>query len=110
MVKPRVYADFHNADPQGRLRLNCVGTMEDLSRQHIELHDGLLLTLYADDLDDKGQLDELLADGVVGHSEDECCWVATIDWSALRHASDDRRASANGSPNPSAAPIAQQQK
>jgi len=86
----KVYADFHNADAHGRLRLNCVGTLEDLSRQRIELHEGLLLTLYADDLDDKGRLDELLADGVVGYSEDEHGWVATIDWSAIRHASDDR--------------------
>ena len=30
MVKPKVYADFHNADANGRLRLNCVGTVEDL--------------------------------------------------------------------------------
>ena len=28
MNKPRVFADFHNADPQGRLRLNCMGTVE----------------------------------------------------------------------------------
>ena len=40
MVKPRIYADFHNADPKGRLRLNCIGTMEDLSRQQVELPRG----------------------------------------------------------------------
>ncbi|WP_277883249.1 hypothetical protein [Nostoc sp. FACHB-190] len=32
MDKPRVFADFHNADSQGRLRLNCTGTIEDLAR------------------------------------------------------------------------------
>ena len=58
MAMQKVYADFHNADPQGRLRLNCVGTLEDLAQQHIELREGLPLTLYSDDLDDKGQLDE----------------------------------------------------
>lgn len=31
------HADFHNADVQGRLRLNCIGTVEDLARQNIEL-------------------------------------------------------------------------
>lgn len=51
MATPLVYADFHNADAQGRLRLNCVGTLEDLAQQKIELRDGLLLTLYADDVD-----------------------------------------------------------
>ncbi|HKI33799.1 MAG TPA: hypothetical protein VKA46_18245 [Gemmataceae bacterium] len=88
MVKPRIYADFHNADSQGRIRLNCIGTIEDLAQQQVPLREGLVLTLYADDLDDKGQLDELLADGVVSFSEAEHCWVAAIDWGAIRHASD----------------------
>ena len=56
---------------------------------------GLLLTLYADDLDDKGVLDELLVDGVVSFSEEEHCWVAAIDWAAIHHASDARVSSAS---------------
>ncbi len=99
MVRPRIYADFHNADAQGRIRLNCIGTIEDLARQHVTLCDGLVVTLHADDLDDNNQLDELLADGVVSFSEQEHCWVAAIDWTAIRHASDAEiaRASASGS-------------
>jgi hypothetical protein len=89
MCKPRVYADFHNADAKGRLRLTCVGTIEDLARQGITLHEGLRLSLYSDDLDVNGQLDELLAEGVVSFSEDEHCWVATIDWSAIHHSSEE---------------------
>jgi len=95
MVKPKIYADFHNADSQARLRLNCVGTTEDLARLQVELREGLLLTLYADDLDDNGDLDELLVDGVVSFSEEEHCWVAAIDWSAIHHASDVREPIAN---------------
>jgi hypothetical protein len=97
MVEPRVYADFHNADTKGRVRLNCNGTLEDLSKQQIELREGLVLTLYSDDLDDKGQLDELLVDGVVSFSADEHCWVAAIDWPAIRHISDGAGLRANGS-------------
>jgi hypothetical protein len=88
MVKPKVYADFHNADSQGRLRLNCAGTLEDLARQHINLREGLSLTLYADDLDGRGQPAELLADGTVSFSAEEQCWVAAIDWGAIRHVSE----------------------
>jgi hypothetical protein len=101
MAKPKIYADFHNADPQGRIRLNCVGTTEDLAQQQVELREGLVLTLYADDLDDKGQLDELLVDGVVSFSEDEHCWVAAIDWNAIHHASEERDSHANGDNNSS---------
>jgi hypothetical protein len=88
MAKPHIYADFHNADSQGRLRLNSVGTIEDLARQQIELREGLRLTFYSDDLDVEGALDKLLVDGVVSFSEQEDCWVATIDWSEIRHSSD----------------------
>lgn len=87
MANPMIYADFHNADSKGRLRLNCIGTVEDLAKHHLELGDGLHLNLYSDDLDDKGQLDELVVEGVVSFSQEEHCWVATIDWAAIRNAS-----------------------
>src|SRR5438105_5355306 len=98
MVKPRIYADFHNADFLGRLRLTCVGTLEDLSQQQVELREGLGLTLYSDDLDDRGELDELLVEGIVSFSAEEHCWVAVIDWTAIRHASAGEAPQPNGNP------------
>lgn len=85
MAKPKIYADFHNADTKGRLRLNCIGTVEDLSRQQVELREGLLVSLYSDDVNAQGQLDELLVDGVAAYSTEERCWVAVIDWAAIHH-------------------------
>jgi hypothetical protein len=75
MSKPRIFADFHNADPQGRLRLNCVGTVEDLAHQKISLREGQSLVLYSEDLE---------VDGAVQYSEEENLWVAVIDWDAIR--------------------------
>ncbi len=89
MSSPRVYADFHNADAQGRLRLNCVGTTQDLVRERIVLREGLSLTLYADDEDENGQPDDLQVTGVVEYSAEEGCWVAKIDWAAIHHASEE---------------------
>jgi hypothetical protein len=89
MVPARVYADFQNLDDFNRLRLTCAGTREDLKRQCIELRDGLRLTLSMDDADEAGRPDELRADGIVQFNSDEHCRVAAIDWSALRHASEE---------------------
>jgi hypothetical protein len=89
MQQPKIYADFNNADPAGRIRLNCVGTQQDLSRHKIVLEEGLSITLYADDVDESGNVDELRATGIVQHSSDEQIWVAVIDWSAIHHASDE---------------------
>jgi hypothetical protein len=75
MSYPKIYADFHNADVHGRLRLNCVGTIEDWNRLHIELRDGQPLRLHSEDLE---------VDGVVQYSDEEHLWVALIDWKAVR--------------------------
>jgi hypothetical protein len=72
---PRVFVDFHNADAQGRLRLNCIGTIEDLSAQKIELKTGQHLTLYSEDLE---------VDGIVEYSQLEHLWTAVIDWDEIR--------------------------
>jgi hypothetical protein len=91
MIIPRVYADFHNLDDENRLRLTCAGTRRDLARHGIELQEGTRLTLYTDDEDDDGQPDELLAEGLVHFNHAEGIWVAAIDWSAIRHASDKKK-------------------
>lgn len=75
MSHPRIFADFHNADSQGRLRLNCVGTIEDLARQNVKLLNGQLLILYSEELE---------VEGVVQYSEEENLWVAVIDWNQIR--------------------------
>jgi hypothetical protein len=79
MNTPRIFADFHNADNQGRIRLNCIGTVEDLARQNIELQDGKLLTLYSEDLE---------VEGVVQYSTEEYLWVAAINWNAIKQMDD----------------------
>ena len=76
----RVYADFQNADEKGRLRLNCVGTMKDLSRQKIELKDDLELTIYSEDLEVAGRVE---------YSTEENLWVAIIDWGAIEEVHSD---------------------
>ena len=89
MSLPRVYADFHNLDDENRIRLTCAGTVADLARQGLELHEGLALTFSMDDADDQGRTDELLVDGVVHYDRTEGCWVALADWESVRHASDE---------------------
>jgi hypothetical protein len=75
MAKPRIYADFQNADILGRVRLNCVGTIEDLARQGIKLHEGLQVIVHDDELE---------ADGEAQYSLEERVWGVKIDWQAIR--------------------------
>ncbi len=75
MSNHRTFADFQNADLQGRLRLSCIGTIEDLSRYGTKLIDGGKLSIYSEELE---------ADAVVEYSDEEKIWVATIDWDKIR--------------------------
>ena len=75
----RVFADFNNADEQDCLRLNCIGTIDDLASQNIELKDGQSLTFYSEDLE---------VDGIVKYSEEENIWVAIIDWNNIKEKAD----------------------
>lgn len=75
-MAPRIFADFNNADPLGRVRLSTVGSLESLARSGLKLVDGLAIRVHDDD--------ELEADGVASFSTEEQIWVATIDWNAIR--------------------------
>ncbi len=70
-----IYADFHNADELGLVRLNTAGTAEDIAILGIELTDGLSL-LISDG--------EVEAEGIVRWSDEEHIWVVEIDWDRVR--------------------------
>jgi hypothetical protein len=75
MKKPFIYADFNNADPQGRLRLNVHGTLEDLTRQGIRLEESMPIVVHDEELE---------ADARAQFSTEEQIWVAVIDWNQVR--------------------------
>jgi hypothetical protein len=72
---PRVFVDFNNSDRQGRVRLNCVGTVEDLNRLGIVLQEGTELLLCCHELETEGS---------VTYSTEEGLWVAGVDWKKIR--------------------------
>lgn len=88
-MEPLLYADFQNLDPDGRIRLNTAGTLEDLARLRLTLTDGLSVTLYTDDDDsDAG----LLIPATIEFNTSEAIWSAVVDWSQLIRAGHDATA------------------
>ena len=75
MTPVTLYADFNNADPEGRVRLNAAGTLRDLARQGVQLREGLAVVVHDE---------ELAADGEAEFSAGEGVWAARIDWSLVR--------------------------
>ncbi len=82
-----VHVDFNNADPDGFIRLNTVGCIEDLSRMGITLLDGLLLPVTDGEVAVNGTVHAPSAEGV---------WRLLVDWDEVfaahaRNASEERR-------------------
>jgi hypothetical protein len=73
--KPRISVDFQNSDRLGRVRLNTVGTLRDLSTLGIVLREGLEINLYCMELE---------GEGTVTYSSEENLWVATVNWNGVR--------------------------
>ncbi len=67
-MKPRLLADWQNADTEGRIRLNMYGNVERIDRLGDAMASGLEVVL------DDG--DEFEADGVIEWSATERIWVA----------------------------------
>jgi hypothetical protein len=84
----RIYADLNKGDSLGRIKLTCLGTTEDLEKHAIQLSEGMSLTFYMDDANDNGVPDDLIVDGVVSFDSAAGHWVATMDWSTLKHVSE----------------------
>lgn len=70
---PVIRVDFQNSDKGGNVRLNTVGSVQDLSRQGIVLREGLVLRLVDG---------ELTATGRVTRSEEDL-WAAVVDWNEV---------------------------
>jgi hypothetical protein len=67
---PRVFVDFNNSDRLGRVRLNTVGTVQDLNRLGIVLREGAAMILRSFELE---------AEGTVTYSSEEGMWVAAVN-------------------------------
>ena len=89
--KPRLYADFNKWDGDGKTRwliLACKGTSDDLARLNLEFTEGLEVTFYADDSDSNGNDNDIEVDGYLHYDKNVNQWIGIVDWSAIRHSSD----------------------
>lgn len=77
---PRTYADFNNADLEGRLRLTVAGARSDLLRLANEPQPGTPAVFYSEELEVEGTIER-------SDSEDGIL-VGRIDWSEVRELGD----------------------
>jgi hypothetical protein len=75
----RLYVDFMKHGG-GFVYLTCLGTLQDLDRQGIQLNEMMRLCLYQNDSDGSGRQGYLHAEGEVFQCDDDGkrCWAARL--------------------------------
>jgi hypothetical protein len=67
---PKIFADFNNCDPSGCVRLNCIGTYEDLAKKGLTLSENMIIVLT--------DYDEFELRAIVVFSKEENIWVGRL--------------------------------
>jgi hypothetical protein len=88
----RVYVDFNELVEPDVVLLSQQDTTLDSDGNLVALVEGMKLGVYTDDLNERGQRDDLVADGVVARNTfggwaSAARWVLKIDGRGIRNAS-----------------------
>ncbi|MCT7315257.1 hypothetical protein N5I87_04515 [Ralstonia sp. CHL-2022] len=79
MSRPMFLVDFNEMVDENTVLLSVGDTKVDALGIVVQLHEGLPISVYMDDLGDSGNVDNLLANGVVVKNK-EPGWSAPVKW------------------------------
>lgn len=93
MDQPRLQVDFNEMIERDLVLLSQTDIKRDSAGGEVRLREGLIVHVYQEDTDEKGNPDNLIADGVVGRSHGSgwgalARWCCRIDAGGIRHESD----------------------
>ncbi|MBX7225486.1 MAG: hypothetical protein K1X55_05615 [Chitinophagales bacterium] len=96
MKEPRLYVDFNEMIEDDLVLLSKTDFKLDSDGNRIELIAGAKVKIYMDDIDDNGEEDNLIADGIVEENiyrekyswTSVCKWNCRIDKKGIFHESD----------------------
>jgi hypothetical protein len=106
MRRPRIYVDFNELLEEDLVLLSQTDVKPDSSGAPIQLQVGMRVHVYSDDVDEHGNPDNLVADGVVelntaGGWASAAKWCCRIDRAGIRNESEDALAEASSERGPS---------
>lgn len=97
--KPRLYVDFNEMLEPGLYLLSKTDTRLDSDGNTIALTNGMNISIYSDDLNDRGERDYLIAEAVVERNTTSLGWGTNVKWccrvdrDGIKHESDLRGSS-----------------
>ena len=80
MKKPMLYVDFNEMLESNLVLLSAGDTKTDSRGEVVSLREGLEVVVYMDDMDDNGNIDNLVASGVVERNTSTTGWAGHVKW------------------------------
>lgn len=82
MKEARIYVDFNEMVEDNLVLLSKTDFKSDSEGNQIEMEEGLKVKVYSDDINDKNEVDNLIADGVVELNtyREKYGWTAAAKW------------------------------
>ncbi len=93
MIKPMLYVDFNEMLEPNLVLLSVTDTKIASNGEIVSLSGGLKVSVYMDDMNERGHCDNLVATGVV-EANQSTGWVAHVKWccridaNGIRHQSE----------------------
>lgn len=94
MKESRIYVDFNEMVEYDLVLLSQSDAKLDSAGNLIELYEGLSIKIYMDDVDESGNIDNLIAEGIVEPNKitegwgKKAKWCCRIDKNDIRNESD----------------------
>lgn len=79
MNKPRIYVDFNEMLEHNLVLLSKDDSKVDSAGNMITFYEGLPISIYSDDIGNDGEMDNLVADGIVELNINKG-WSAYVKW------------------------------
>jgi hypothetical protein len=93
MIDPRLYVDFNELVEEDLVLLSQTDKQVDSDGNEISLFEGLTVKIYDEDVDENGEVDNLIASGrvelnTIGGWTSKCKWNCRIDSRGIRNESE----------------------
>lgn len=79
MKRPLFYVDFNEMIDANTVLLSVEGSKVDAHGRTVQLQEGMPVSVYMDDVDENGNVDDLVANGVV-EKNTQSGWSTHVKW------------------------------
>lgn len=80
MKEPRIYVDFNEMLEEDLVLLSKEDSKLDSAGNFVQFYEGLPIKIYMDDIDEYGNIDNLLAEGIVEKNTITEGWGSIAKW------------------------------